>query len=235
MIKEKNKCTAIVLAGGRGSRMHSDIEKQYMLLRGIPVICYSLLCFEKSSIIDDIVIVCAEDAVLKCRRDYVEKMGISKVSAIVPGGKERYDSVYEGLKACISPDYVFIHDSARPLISESIIERGYEEVKKAGACVVGVPSKDTIKLSGEDGTVKETLPRDRLWIVQTPQIFRYDLIMSSYEKCIKDGMEGITDDAMVVERAGNGPVKLVMGAYTNIKITTASDMVLADCFLNEET
>ncbi len=233
-MERKDTCSAVVLAAGSGTRMNSTVQKQFLMLRDKPLLYYSLRCFQDSSLIDSIVLVTSEDKVEYCRSEVVEKYGFSKVTRITAGGKERYDSVYSGLTACretSEPDIVFIHDSARPFIAEEILQRGYDKVQKTGACVVAVPSKDTVKIADENGFVQETPLRDRVWVVQTPQIFRYDLLVSAYENCRRTGMQGITDDAMVVERGSEAKVAFAMGSYENIKITTPSDLLLAESIL----
>lgn len=234
MAKNNGKCSAVVLAAGKGSRMKSDVQKQFLLLKEKPVLYYSLRCFEDSPLIDEIVLVTEKGMEEYCRESIVERYGFRKVSAIVAGGKERYDSVYAGLKACREPDYVFIHDSARPFVTREILERNMEDVRKSGACVTAVPMKDTVKLADSDGFVQETIPRERLWIIQTPQVFRYDLILRAYEECMAEGMEGITDDAMAAERSGRAKVLFSMGSYQNIKITTPEDLLIAELFLKEQ-
>ena len=173
---EECRNTAIVLAAGQGKRMHSKIQKQFMELNGMPVLCYSLHCFQESPLIRDIILVTGEEHVSWCREEIVEKYGFTKVSAVVSGGKERYDSVYEGLRACKDTEYVLIHDGARPFIDHEIIERGLMAAAQTGASVVGMPSKDTVKIADVEGNVSETPDRSSVWIVQTPQIFRYPLI-----------------------------------------------------------
>ena len=150
----KKHFTAIVLSAGKGNRMHSDIPKQYMDMQGYPVIYYALKAFEESKV-DDIILVTGAEDVAFCTKDIVQKYHFTKVKDVVPGGAERYLSVLEGLKKAQNADYVLIHDGARPFITEEIIERGLEKVKETGACVVGMPSKDTIKLSDAEGYVKE--------------------------------------------------------------------------------
>ena len=145
--------TAIVLAAGQGKRMHSKIQKQFMELGGKPVLCYSLRCFQESPLIRDIILVTGEEYISYCREEIVEKYGFTKVSAVVCGGKERYDSVYEGLRACKDTEYVLIHDGARPFIDDGIIERGLAAASKTGASVVGMPSKDTVKIADAEGNV----------------------------------------------------------------------------------
>ncbi len=225
------KNTAIVLAAGQGKRMHSKIQKQFLEIQGYPVLYYSLRCFQESPLIQDIILVTGEDSLSYCKEEIVKKYGFTKVSNIIAGGKERYDSVYAGLCACKDCRYVLIHDGARPFITEEIIERGLEKVKENGACVVGMPSKDTIKLSDAEGYVKETPDRKCVWTIQTPQIFSYALIREAHESIRKKDMSKITDDAMVIEQETGVKVALAEGSYQNIKITTPEDLYIAEAFL----
>lgn len=229
------KITAIVLSAGKGSRMKSDIPKQYMSLNDKPVIYYSLKAFEDSPV-SQIVLVTGKEDVAYCEKEIVQKYRFKKVVAVVAGGAERYDSVYCGLLAAPDTDYVLIHDGARPMVDQKIINDSIECVKKAKACVVGMPSKDTIKISDEQNYAIDTPDRKTLWSIQTPQAFSYELICNAYSKLYKDIAQGkdiptITDDAMVVEYATNQKVKLIEGNYENIKITTPEDILIADIFL----
>lgn len=229
------KIIAIVLAAGRGKRMQSEVAKQYLLVRNKPVLYYSLKAFQ-DSIADEIILVTAESEITYCKEEIVDKYAITKVSQIVAGGKERYHSVYNGLKACKDAEVVLIHDGARPFVDEAIIERNVRMVKEHGACVTGMPVKDTIKISDAEGYVKETPRRDLIWTIQTPQTFRYDLIRNSYDVFLAREEEyskqySVTDDSMVAEIFGGIKVKLVEGSYNNVKITTPEDMVLAEAIL----
>lgn len=232
----KKKTAAVVLAAGRGSRMNSKVHKQYLLLQEKPVLYYALKVFEES-FIDEIVLVTGADELAYCKKEIVERYGFSKVSHIVPGGKERYHSVFCGLKAISDCDYVFIHDGARPFITAELLERAYEMVQKEHACVVGMPVKDTIKLADENGYAVDTPRRDLLWMVQTPQVFSFTLVKGAYETFLRQEHEllekgvKITDDAMVVETFTNTKVRLVEGSYKNIKITTPEDLLIADALL----
>ena len=161
----------------------------------------------------------------------VQKYGFTKVSAVIPGGKERYDSVYAGLCECRDCEYVLIHDGARPFVTEEILKRGLQKVKETGACVIGMPSKDTVKLSDEEGYVKETPNRKCVWTIQTPQIFSYSLIREAHDSIRQKDMSKITDDAMVVEQETGAKVALAEGSYQNIKITTPEDLDIAEAFL----
>lgn len=225
------KNTAIVLAAGQGKRMKSKIQKQFIELKGKPVLYYSLRCFQDSPLIQDIILVTGAESVEYCRQEIVEKYGLTKVSRIVPGGKERYDSVYEGLKACADTDYVLIHDGARPFITGEILSRGLENAGETGAAVVGMPSKDTVKIADKEGNVSNTPDRSSVWIVQTPQIFQYSLVYECYRSIRKKNVQGITDDAMVVEHESDVKIRLSEGSYKNIKITTPEDLPIAEAFL----
>ena len=228
-MSERN--TAIVLAAGQGKRMHSKVQKQFLEIQGYPVLYYSLHCFQESPLIQDIILVTGEEMISYCEQEIVKKYGFSKVRKVTAGGKERYDSVYAGLLCCQDTDYVYIHDGARPFITEEMVQRGYEAVKRTNACVMGMPSKDTVKLADSSGYIKETPDRKIVWDIQTPQIFSYDLIRGAYESIRKKDMTGVTDDAMVVEQETGTKILLVEGSYQNIKITTPEDLAIAEAFL----
>lgn len=227
------KSTAIVLAAGQGKRMNSKVQKQFLLIKGKPVLYYSLFCFQNSREIEEIIVVTGKESINFCKQEIIEAYGFSKVRAVIPGGKERYDSVYAGLCACEDSDYVFIHDGARPFLSNDMIRRGKEAVLDYGACVIGMPSKDTIKIADENGMVESTPSRNKVWNIQTPQIFSYTAIREAHEKARQQNMADITDDAMVLERFGNMKIKLVEGSYENIKITTPEDIVVAEKILEK--
>ena len=197
MEKSTTAYTAIVLAAGKGTRMNSKIQKQFLEVEGKPVIYYSLKCFQESPLIRDIILVTGEESLSYCKEEIVKRFGFSKVKKVTAGGKERYDSVYAGLCACDNTDYVLIHDGARPFVTEEILERTCFAVKETGACVVGMPAKDTIKISDRNKMVESTPAREKVWLVQTPQAFRYSLIKESYESIRCKDMSGITDDAMI--------------------------------------
>lgn len=228
------KNTAIVLAGGSGSRMKSSVKKQYLMMQGRPVLCHSLEIFQNCSRIDEIILVCGKGEIEQCRANIVEAYGFTKVSHIVEGGKERYHSVHEGLKAITDCTYVLIHDGARPFVDDAILNRVLDVLPECRACVVGMPVKDTIKMSDQEGFVERTLPRELLWTIQTPQSFEYALIREAYDKLAEQEPADIkiTDDAMVAEYILQIPVKLVEGSYDNIKITTPEDLLLAELILN---
>lgn len=227
---EKQKYAAIVLAAGSGKRMNSQVHKQYLIIQDRPVLYYSLKAFEDSAV-DEIVLVVGKGEEKFCRKEIVDKYGISKVKAIVEGGKERYHSVFEGLKQTSDADYVLIHDGARPFVNQDIIRRCMQEVQKYQACVVGMPVKDTIKIADEEGYAKQTPDRKNVWMIQTPQTFSYALIYEAYEAMLKTEDTAITDDAMVLERIKGKKSKLIEGSYRNIKITTPEDLLIANVYL----
>ena len=227
---EKQKYAAIVLAAGSGKRMNSKVHKQYLIIQDRPVLYYSLKAFEDSAV-DEIVLVVGKGEEEFCRKEIVDKYGISKVKAIVEGGKERYHSVFEGLKQTSDADYVLIHDGARPFVNQDIIRRCMQEVQKYQACVVGMPVKDTIKIADEEGYAKQTPDRKNVWMIQTPQTFSYALIYEAYEEMLKTEDTAITDDAMVLERIKGKKSKLIEGSYSNIKITTPEDLLIANVYL----
>lgn len=237
----ETKTTAIILAAGQGKRMQSKIQKQYILLKGYPVLYYAIKEFE-NSFINDIVLVVGKGEEEYCRHEIVEKYGFTKIRAVIEGGKERYHSVANGLQAIDwECQYVFIHDGARPFINQDILQRGLDSVKEFKACVVGMPVKDTVKIVDADSFVQNTPKRAEVWQVQTPQVFVMPEIRKLYEKLIINENEllnsgiAITDDAMVWELYDDRKVKLVEGSYKNIKITTQEDLKIAEAFLQKKS
>ncbi|MCR5421638.1 MAG: 2-C-methyl-D-erythritol 4-phosphate cytidylyltransferase [Lachnospiraceae bacterium] len=230
------KCAAIILAAGKGKRMNSDIAKQYLELDGKPVLYYSLNVFQKS-FIDEIVVVAAEEDREYVKEQIVVGYGISKVSQVVTGGKERYHSVMCGLRALNRCDYVFIHDGARPFVDDEILARALDMARNKGTAVAAMPVKDTIKIIDDNGAAVQTPERSCVWQMQTPQVFLYNEIYSAYESMLKDEEElfkrgvKITDDAMVMEMYGKRKVYVSEGSYRNIKITTPEDMEIAKILL----
>lgn len=229
-----NKITAIVLAAGSGSRMKSKTKKQFMEIKGKPVIWYSLFEFERSRV-DEIILVTGKEDIDYCKKEIVEKYNFKKIKNVVAGGSERYESVYNGLKE-VTGNIVLIHDGARPLINNEIIERSIEGTIKSDACVVGVPVKDTIKRANKEGYIIDTPNRSELWITQTPQSFKTDLVKMAYKKMKEELEKGnttlnITDDAMVVEEFTTNQVRFVQGDYKNIKVTTPEDIDIAELFI----
>ena len=230
------KTTAIVLAGGSGKRMNSNVKKQFLQIHDKPLLYYALKAFE-DSFIDSVILVTSEEDKERCQKEIVEKYRFHKVKKIVCGGKERYHSVANGVMAAEECDYLFIHDGARPFVTQDMLIRLYKEVKKSNACVAGMPVKDTIKIADVDGYIDSTPRRDLVWMIQTPQVFSYQLISKAYAMLLKEESSliekgiSITDDAMVVETFFGEKVKLVEGSYKNIKVTTPEDISVAEGFL----
>lgn len=228
------KCRAVVLAAGKGSRMKMDRAKQYLMLGEKPVLVHALEPFQNSSLIQEIILVTGAEEVEYCRKEIVEPYGLHKVVSIIPGGRERYESVWKALCLLESrkklDGYIFIHDGARPLVTEEIIERAYQDVRKWRACVVGMPVKDTIKVTDTEGRITGSPDRSRLWMAQTPQVFETDLLYHAFERQIREDCTGVTDDAMVVESQTGVSVHMTEGSYTNIKITTPEDLAVAEVF-----
>lgn len=241
----KKRCTAVVLAAGSGSRMKSTVAKQYMLIDGKPLIWYALHAVEESEIIDDCILVTGQQDIEYMQKEIVEKYGFSKVDTIVAGGTERYLSVANAMEVIADGDmrtpnrdgYVFIHDGARPFLTEQILKDTYEAVVKYHACVAAVPSKDTIKIADADGFAATTPDRRLVWSIQTPQVFDTALITAAYAR-LREALPQmaergltVTDDASVVELFTDYKVKLVEASYQNIKITTPEDIKTAEAFL----
>lgn len=235
MTSKKN--VAIVLSAGKGKRMGSKVHKQYLFLEDKPVLCYCLDVFEHS-FIDEVVLVVGKGEQDFCETEIVEKYGYKKVKTIVEGGRERYHSVFNGIAAIDEAETVYIHDGARPFISEKILIDLEKEVKLSKACVAAVPVKDTIKIVDEQGLTLETLERSKLWVVQTPQVFDYVVVKKAYEKMMEEENRGetihVTDDCMVVEKYTEFRSKMVYSTYKNIKITTEEDLVIAKSFILEK-
>ena len=253
---------AIVLAGGSGSRMNSDVAKQYIKLNDREVLYYSLYTFQKNENINRIILVTRETDIEFCKNEIVAKYGFDKVSDVIAGGRERYNSVYNGIvklaeynKCSGDKDtdvdllygkndsncdgIVLIHDGARPFVTDEMIEAVIATVKECGACTVGMPVKDTIKVVDENGFGIETPDRKTLWQIQTPQGFDLNLIKKAYDKMFdeweKETATGtnhnITDDTMLVEQYNGVRSKIIYGAYENIKITTPDDIKTAKIFV----
>jgi len=224
----------ILLSAGKGTRMGTEIPKQYMDLLGKPVIYYSLKTMQES-FFDEIIMVVAKDDIDFVKKEIVDKYSFNKVSKIVAGGKERSDSVYLGLKEIENPSdvYVYIHDGARPMLTREHVLNLKEDVECFGTAVLGVTSKDTVKLIDENGFVRLTPQRDYVVNVQTPQAFMASDIIKAYESFLKDEGAFVTDDASVMEVYGKLPVHITKGSYTNIKLTTPEDFLLAERLIKE--
>lgn len=225
----KKKSIVIIPAAGIGSRMECDINKQYILLQNKPLLVHTIEKFEKCEFIDGIILVLKDDEIEYCKENIVNRYGFKKVLKIINGGQERQDSVYNGIKAIEECEIVLVHDGARPFIKDKIIEDSINGAIKYDACVVGVPLKDTVKVVDNDNNIMNTPDRSTLWAVQTPQSFKYKVIKKAYDKAYEDNISG-TDDSVLVENLGI-KVKMIMGDYNNIKITTKEDLNFAEAIL----
>lgn len=222
------KTTVLLMAAGSGKRMGGSVKKQYIKLDGKEILRHTAQVFETCELIDEIVVVTPEDEV-----QYVGELlaDCKKLKCVVEGGSERQYSVYNGLKAAEDCDIVLIHDGVRPFVTHKGIEDCVECVKRSGACVLGVPVKDTIKICDEDGNIVSTPKRSLVWAAQTPQCFSYNMIYDAYKKAAVDGFLG-TDDASVAEYCGI-EVCMVKGDYDNIKITTPEDIAIGEQILRK--
>ena len=230
MKKISPKTVAIIPAAGSGIRMESKRAKQFLTLDGKPILALTLEPFQESSV-DAVVLVVPQDDVEYCREDIVERFGLTKVEKIVPGGKRRQDSVRLGLEATEGKyDFVLIHDGVRPLIEKEIIEGVIKEAMVNRAVITALPARETVKEVNDLRHVVKTYDRKRVWMVQTPQAFRYQDILGAHQKALKEGWEEATDDALLVEKSGI-TVKVVEGSEKNIKVTTPHDLELARILL----
>ncbi len=220
-MSNKEKAAAIIAAGGDSQRM-GGIDKLFAPISGRPVLARVIDTFQACKSIDQIIVVMNSKNIEQCRR-LVALEGWPKVKDVCLGGKQRQDSVAEGLKRLKYGEWVVIHDGARPLVTIDLIEKGLEAAKETGAAVAAVLLTDTIKVAGADDIVRQTLPRQNLRAVQTPQVFRIDVIQNTYRHVFGD----VTDDASLVEKAGY-KVKVYPGSYDNIKITTPADLAMAE-------
>lgn len=218
---------AIVVAAGRGTRMGTKESKQYLLLQNKPIIIHTLERFDRHPSIQEIVLVTGEQDVERCK-SWIDEYGIATQIKVIPGGAERQESVYLGLRQIEGP-YVLVHDGVRPFVTEEQITACIKAAVDYGASVLAAPVKDTIKQVDEQGQVTATLERRSLWAIQTPQAFRCSQLLDAHEQAERNGFIG-TDDAMLLERLGL-PVKVVEGGYRNIKITTPEDLDYAEFIL----
>ena len=226
------KTVALIVAAGKGERMRGRVKKQFIPLKGMPLLYYTLKAFEEFEGIENMYLVLDEADFEYCAREIIQKYGIKKVSQFVPGGERRQDSVWNGLKAMEGRCHmVIVHDGVRPFVSPEILKRLTAAMIDAQAVVTAIPALDTIKRVDGTGIVVDTLQRNTLFHVQTPQGFRFDLIQEAYERALREGIQG-TDDAYFVERMGM-PVKVVEGSSFNIKITMPEDIALAHYILQE--
>jgi 2-C-methyl-D-erythritol 4-phosphate cytidylyltransferase len=224
------KNDAVIVSAGKGHRFMEGKKKQFHFLAGKPILAHTLDKFETCPLIRSILLVVGQDDMDFCMKEVIEKYQFKKISQIVPGGKRRQESVKNGIDVLPKDtDIVTIHDGVRPFVTKAMIEDSIHSASRYGAVVLAMPVKDTIKISNPDGTVLKTLDRESLWQVQTPQTFRVNIIKEAFYRATEDGMIG-TDDASLVERTGV-KVHILPGSYTNIKITTPEDLLLAKLFV----
>jgi 2-C-methyl-D-erythritol 4-phosphate cytidylyltransferase len=226
-VKSRISQTGVVIAGA-GSSQRMGADKVFIPLAGKPLLAWSVDVCQSCELVNQIVIVLNESK-LDLGRRLVTERGWSKVVEVCPGGERRQDSVRQGLGKLNGCDWVIIHDGARPFLTLDLIRHGLEAAQSTGAAVAAVPVKDTVKLGGNDLMVRGTLNRQELWAVQTPQVFRFDIITEAHEQIKGD----VTDDASMVEHLGY-KVKLYMGSYGNIKITTPEDLALVEVLAREK-
>jgi 2-C-methyl-D-erythritol 4-phosphate cytidylyltransferase len=226
------RTVAIIPAAGSGNRMNRDVSKQYLTLAGKPILVCTLEVFEASPLVDALLVVVSSQDVESVRTEILAPWNLKKVAGIIPGGKERQDSVRAGIEALDGDaELVIIHDAVRPFITVGLIESCIRAAAEEGAATVGVPVKDTVKEVGPDGMILRTCDRSLLWLTQTPQVFRRDIIENAHRAAVRDGFRG-TDDTSLVERLGIA-VRMIRGNYGNIKITTPEDLFLAKALLAE--
>jgi 2-C-methyl-D-erythritol 4-phosphate cytidylyltransferase len=228
------KADAVIVSAGKGLRFMEGKKKQFYFLGGKPILAHTLDQFETCPLIRSIHLVVGQEDMDYCLKEIIEKNKFQKVSKIVPGGKRRQESVKNGMDALPKDtDIVVIHDGVRPFVTKAMIEDSIHSAVRYGAVILAMPVKETIKISNPDGTVLKTLDRESLWQIQTPQTFQVKVIKEAYYRATEDGFIG-TDDASLVERLGV-KVHILPGSYTNIKITTPEDLLLANLFLKMNT
>jgi 2-C-methyl-D-erythritol 4-phosphate cytidylyltransferase len=229
------KTIAIIPSAGSGIRMSTDLRKQYLELNNMPILAMTAEKFEKCELIDSIILVVPAGDIDFCKKNIVDKYNLKKVTHIIAGGERRQDSVRAGIEATEGKcDSILIHDGVRPLVTRDIIIKSIKAHKKDRAVVTALPAKDTIKKIGEGGYVLKTYDRRLLWLIQTPQLFRYEDIHSAHIKALMEGWDEITDDALLMEKM-DIPVKIINGSYENIKITTPLDLEFAEFLLSKKS
>ena len=229
------KTVAIIPAAGAGVRMQTNRPKQFLDLDGRPVLAVTLERFQACPVIDSIILITPEQDVEYARKEIVEIYGLTKVEKVVAGGERRQDSVRLGLEAWDGHDgLVLIHDGARPLVPADLIVRVIDAAKENRAVITALPAKETVKEVDENALVLKTYDRQKVWLVQTPQVFRYEDILMAHQRAIQESWEEVTDDALLMEKVGI-PVKVIEGSKDNIKVTTPRDLELARFLLKGRT
>lgn len=218
--------SAIIVAAGKGIRMGGPVRKQYLELDGLPVLSHTLRVFDRAAVIRHIYLVVPAAELAYCRDRVLSPVSVTTPLTLVPGGAIRQESVWNALMVMgQSDDVVVIHDGVRPFITARDIAACVETAQAEGACILGIPATDTLKAVSDDGHIQQTIDRHHIWLAQTPQAFRYDLIRAAHERARDEGMAA-TDDAMMLESWGK-PVAIIPGSRRNIKITTPEDLLLA--------
>ncbi len=226
---------AIIPAAGIGARMGFEKAKQFMDLCGKPILAVTLSHFQKCNLVDKIVLVVSQDDVDYCKREIVDRYKLSKVFKVIVGGKRRQDSVRNGVEAVAdSCRWVLIHDGVRPLVTNGLIERVIKVAKDFRAVITGLPVKETVKEIDGQGSVLRSVDRSQLWLIQTPQIFRWEDINLAHQEAVKHGWEEATDDAFLIEKMGI-PVKIIEGEGNNIKVTTPQDLDIARLLISKKS
>jgi len=221
--------TAIIAAAGQGKRMAKGINKAFILLNNRPILAHTLDVFEACAGINDIIVVVGADDIQQTRT-IINTYGYRKIKEVVPGGAERQHSIANALKEIpVNTQLVLIHDGARPLVTQKLVMEVLLASNETGAAIVAVPVKETIKIGNKEGFVLETPDRTNLWAVQTPQVFKRDIIEEAYRQAEQAAVVA-TDDAGLVERIGV-KVRLIMGDYNNLKVTTPEDLVVAETII----
>lgn len=224
--------TAVILAAGKGSRMKANISKQFLMLKDKPIIAYTILTFEKCEAIDEIIVVTSLEELEFFKTNILGSYSFNKVKKLIAGGAQRQQSAYNGIRAAnLKSDIILIHDGARPFVKSQTIIECIEQAKLHGAVSAGMPSKDTVKLVDEKSMVLSTPDREKVWLTQTPQVFKKSIITKVHEFALESGIIG-TDDAMLAEIAGY-KVKMVAASYENIKITTPEDIAIAKALIEK--
>jgi 2-C-methyl-D-erythritol 4-phosphate cytidylyltransferase len=216
---------AVIVASGLGKRMNSEMPKQFLELLGKPMLAWTISCFERCRLIDEIIIVVPEDYLAYTSQSIVDKYHFHKIHKLIGGGETRQESVLAGLTACPrTTDKVAIHDGVRPIVRDTMIERLIETATETMGVIPGVQAKETIK-QVDDKMMSHTLPRENIYLAQTPQVFHFPAIFEIHRKAAEEEFEA-SDDAMLAEQYGH-PVMVAEGYYDNIKITTPEDLILA--------
>jgi len=227
------KTVAIIPCAGSGIRMSAARAKQFLEIRDRPILALTLEKFQACPLIDSITLVVPMAEIDFCKKEIVERYGFGKVDKVILGGERRQDSVRLGLEASNADfELAVIHDGVRPFIDVVLIERAVNAAKDHRAVIAALPAKDTVKKVDQAGFVVETYERKNIWLVQTPQVFRFKDIMTAHEKAVSEGWEDVTDDASLIERLGI-PIKVIQGSEYNIKITTPHDMELGRMFIDK--